>query len=465
LDRPPTAPNKGNFEAQEIPGRRRCLGSMKITILFSFGRLMLLAFVLATQTSRAVILFGSGDPSYNTTPPAGALQGSGWQYEGQWGIFLGTPIAPQYFIAAHHVGGAVGQTFVFNGVNYTTTAYWDDPDTDLRIWKINGTFPIYAPLYATNDEAGKTLVVIGRGSQRGDPVLITEAQTVNSTNVVDLDALGITKKAAMAAFPNATFQKHVIMSVVTPVYTTNVVNLNTLGIPKKAAQVGFPEAKFQGAVMTVVTPVYTTNVVNLTTLGISKRAAQAEFPNATFQGAIMTVVTPVYTTNVLDLTALGISQKAAQKEFRNATFKDDLLMSVVTSDLVTNTVLKGWQNGPGDGVMRWGQNKVFDAGYYLKVAYTGTNGPNEGFLSGGDSSGAVFIQNNSVWQLAAINYAVDGPFSTSLDGSTFYGAIFDMNNLYFSSCYMPKDGVTRNAHYYATRISSRVSWIQSIISQ
>jgi len=229
--------------------------------------------------------------------------------------------------------------------------------------------------------------------------------------------------------------------------------------------VGFPEAKFQGAVMTVVTPVYSTNVVNLNTLGISRRAAQAEFPNATFQGSIMTVVTPVYATNVVDLTALGISEKAARKEFRNAIFDYDLMMSVVTSDLVTNSVLKGWQDGPGDGVMRWGQNQVADAGYYLMAAFTGTNGPNEGFLSGGDSSGAVFIKDKTgAWKLAGINYGIDGPFATNTNSPAFYGAIFDESGLY-NGCYLvPEEGMPQPASYYVTRISPRVAWIQSIIS-
>lgn len=322
---------------------------MEKTSSLNFGWPALLAFAIATQTSNAVILFGSGDPAYNTTAPTGALQDSGWQYQGQWGGVLGTPVAPQYFIAASHVGGAVGQTFVFNGVSYTTTAYWDDVNTDLRIWKVDGVFPIYAPLYTASDEVGKTLVVIGRGTQRGNPVEMLSEQTV-----------------------------------------------------------------------------YTTNVVNLKTLGISRKTAQEQYPDATFQGQTMTFV---------------------------------------TSELVTNTVLKGWQTGAGDGVMRWGQNQVTAAGSFLVAAFTGTNGPDEAYLSGGDSSGAVFIQDGGVWKLAGINYGVDGPFATSSSDPAFYGAIFDKNNLYVGGVLIPDDGQARPASYYVSRISPRASWIQGIISQ
>src|ERR1035437_10556599 len=136
-----------------------------------------LALGLLVQPAGAVILLGSGDPAYNTTPPTGALADSGWQYQGSWGGFLGTPLAPQYFIAAHHVGGSVGQTFTFQGRAYTTTAYWDDPNSDFRIWKVEGTFSSYAPFYPLTDEDGKLMVVIGRGTQRGSEVVVTDRKS------------------------------------------------------------------------------------------------------------------------------------------------------------------------------------------------------------------------------------------------------------------------------------------------
>ena len=55
------------------------------------------------------------------------------------GIYLGTPIASNYFITAKHIGGSIGQTISFGGTNYTTTAVFPDPASDLQIWKIAGT--------------------------------------------------------------------------------------------------------------------------------------------------------------------------------------------------------------------------------------------------------------------------------------------------------------------------------------
>ncbi len=128
---------------------------------------------LAGRESHAVLFRDTGDPTYNTNAPTGALTNSGWQYEGQWqGSYLGTPIAPHYFLSAQHIGGSVGNVFTWNGVNYGTTAYFNSPDSDLRIWEVMNTFPSYAPLYTNMNSAGQLVVVIGRGTQRGGPVVI-----------------------------------------------------------------------------------------------------------------------------------------------------------------------------------------------------------------------------------------------------------------------------------------------------
>jgi hypothetical protein len=131
-----------------------------------------LTLISAAIPGRAVILYGTGDPTANTSAPTGALVDSGWQYEGQFGSFLGTAIAANYFITAKHIGGSVGQTFVLNNVTYTTMAVFPDPSSDLQVWQISGTFPIYAPLYSgtPGSEVSLSLVVFGRGTQRGNAV-------------------------------------------------------------------------------------------------------------------------------------------------------------------------------------------------------------------------------------------------------------------------------------------------------
>jgi Dockerin type I domain len=136
--------------------------------------LVLSAVLVVTAPSKAVILYGTDDPSANTAAPTGELAGSGWQYEGLFAGFLGTVIASNYFVTANHIGGSVGEGFYFNGILYTTTAVFRDPASDLAVWQIAGTFPNQAQLYSgpAGSEVNLHLVVFGRGTQRGGPVLV-----------------------------------------------------------------------------------------------------------------------------------------------------------------------------------------------------------------------------------------------------------------------------------------------------
>lgn len=122
---------------------------------------------------RAVILASTADPAANTNAPAGTLTNCGWHYEGRWaGDFLGTPVAPTFFLAAQHVGGSIGQVFALNGYNYHTVAFWNSTNSDLRVWQVAETFPYYAPLFTSTNEVGQHCVVFGRGTQRGGPVVV-----------------------------------------------------------------------------------------------------------------------------------------------------------------------------------------------------------------------------------------------------------------------------------------------------
>ncbi len=254
------------------------------------------------MTASAVILYGTGDPTVNTTVSPTDAAYTPWQYEGQWGGFLGTAIAPNYFITAAHVGGGVGQGFNYQGNSYTTVGSYALAGTDLTIWQVDHSFSSYAQIYRGNDEVGKDLVVIGRGTQRGSEVMV---------------------------------------------------------------------------------------------------GSQAQ----------------------------------------------------------------GWNWGGGDGVQRWGENTVASAGtlpgYWqmLSATFDAGAGPNEAHLSGGDSGGAVFILNGSTWELAGINYAVDGPYSLTAGGASFIAAMHDQTGLYDG---VSGDPLAGPGAFYATRISSYQNWIDGI---
>lgn len=137
-------------------------------ILFVFG-FSCFGFLSAVRCL-AVIVYT--DPGRLDTAPTGKLANAGWQYEGNFFGFTGTAIAPNYFITAAHIGGGVGQGFLYNGAEYITTAFYDDPNSDLRIWKVDGTLPAYATIDAKKNEVGKQAIIFGRGTDRGDALIV-----------------------------------------------------------------------------------------------------------------------------------------------------------------------------------------------------------------------------------------------------------------------------------------------------
>src|SRR5438128_4606386 len=260
------------------------------------------ALFVATSVAHAVILYSTGDPSTNTTAPTGSLVGSGWQYEGTFGSFLGTPVGPHHFVTVQHIG-IQSSTFVFQGANYSIVRAFDDSASDLRVFEVSETFPSYAPLYPATNEVGKSLIVIGRGTQRGGPVFL-------------------------------------------------------------------------------------------------------------------------------------------------------------------NNTLLGWGWGIADGIQRWGQNVVASIQQGFLYATFDQNGvANEAHLSAGDSGGAVFINDNSIWKLAGINYAVDGPYHFSPGDGGFLGALFETRGLYDDTGQLVAGAAAVPSGFYAIRISDRLSWIRGITDQ
>jgi len=167
-----TQPSLENPPALNVPVKPRSASPGT----FLLGRRILLGLgwgfmaFLAVAPLRAMVFYATADPNFNTTPPTGRLAGSGWQWVGTWGGFQGTVVGRHAFLAARHVGGAVGESFVLNGVSYLATGSFDDPQSDLRVWIVQGTFPSWAPLYRGDREVGLPLVVFGRGMVRGAEV-------------------------------------------------------------------------------------------------------------------------------------------------------------------------------------------------------------------------------------------------------------------------------------------------------
>ena len=151
----------------QVP-RSRCMSPLRPVALAA------LAFLQFASAS-AIILYRTGDPTQNTTAPVNDVAGRGWNYEGNFGGFLGTAIAPHYFITAQHIGVA-GSVFTLAGVDYHIVARFPDPQSDLVIYQVAETLPTFAPLYSRTDEIGKRVVDIGRGTQRGPDYFLNKTQ-------------------------------------------------------------------------------------------------------------------------------------------------------------------------------------------------------------------------------------------------------------------------------------------------
>jgi len=131
--------------------------------------LLAAAALLGAGPARAIIFISTGDPNFNTTAPTGQYANSGWQFQGTWGNYLGTPIAPKFFLTSKHLEGViVGSIFTYLGQSYTTVRKIEDPTSDLAIWEVSTPFPNYATVYYGKTEVGKEAVFVGRGVGRED---------------------------------------------------------------------------------------------------------------------------------------------------------------------------------------------------------------------------------------------------------------------------------------------------------
>jgi len=140
---------------------------MIVRTLFSF---------LATMSASGLIFRDGPSPAANTeTAPTGDYAGSGWQHQVRYLTSHATIISPKHFITATHLGKKQKEVFqaaFFNGVEDRTFAIKGEPVqiglSDLRVFEIWETFDDYAQLYTAADEAGKGMVIHGRGIGRGE---------------------------------------------------------------------------------------------------------------------------------------------------------------------------------------------------------------------------------------------------------------------------------------------------------
>jgi len=116
-------------------------------------------------SAEAIVVYGSEEG--NTVAPTGEYAGSGWQYQGDFGSYLGTAISPTQFITAAHFGTA--PTFVYDSISYSVGSYTDVAGTDMRVYTVSGgAFSSWAEIYTGTLQADMEFVTMGKGAERGD---------------------------------------------------------------------------------------------------------------------------------------------------------------------------------------------------------------------------------------------------------------------------------------------------------
>jgi hypothetical protein len=142
------------------------------------------------------------------------------------------------------------------------------------------------------------------------------------------------------------------------------------------------------------------------------------------------------------------------------------------AEVRVNGQLKGWQWGPRDGALSWGENNVeqivnFGAGFGsgLRLFFDADGGPNEAALTDRDSGGGLFIRSGGAWKLAGINLAVDGPWRFDAAGTPFNASIFDAGGLWVGNNpqFIPDGSVDVPGSSYSTSISANLAWVQSVV--
>lgn len=140
-------------------------------MFFRWTVVLSLCSLLVHPRARAVVIFGTGDPAANTTPPVGALANSGWVSQTDQGPSANA-ISPHHLLTAAHIGIRVGHEVHFDGLVYTVQRTSIAPESDLQILEVAGRMDSnrLATLYTGTDEAGRAAVVHGHGRSRGAPV-------------------------------------------------------------------------------------------------------------------------------------------------------------------------------------------------------------------------------------------------------------------------------------------------------
>lgn len=122
----------------------------------------------------------------------------------------------------------------------------------------------------------------------------------------------------------------------------------------------------------------------------------------------------------------------------------------------------GWYWGTSDNVLRWGTGQLGGVVTIDKLQYVYDIFSGEGAvtLSGGDSGGALFVNDGGIWKLAGINYAVTGPYSQTPGGDAENASLYNQDGLYVGTAPVSGSGA-----FFSSSIAAESAWIASVIPE
>ncbi|HEX8324279.1 MAG TPA: PEP-CTERM sorting domain-containing protein [Tepidisphaeraceae bacterium] len=122
-------------------------------------------------SAQAVIV--TGPQGRNTSAPAGSLAETGFNLQGNFGDFLGTPVSSNWFVTAAHFGIPDNKLTTVDGVVHPVTNRVPVAGTDLVLYQVSVPFnanqvaSIYNPATDGALTTADPIFVYGRGTQRG----------------------------------------------------------------------------------------------------------------------------------------------------------------------------------------------------------------------------------------------------------------------------------------------------------
>ena len=130
----------------------------------------LVGLLMLITSARAIIIFR--DPGRELEPPADAEMKRCWDLHGAWQGATGVIVARDWFITSAQMGARVGGFFDWGGRAYRTTEVRIVPNSDLLLYRIDGSFPDWVEFWddACGSEAERDALLIGRGCARGAAV-------------------------------------------------------------------------------------------------------------------------------------------------------------------------------------------------------------------------------------------------------------------------------------------------------